>query len=152
MMTFSIILGTALAFFVTAFRALSRHRHATMARLTDERREIDALHQSLTKQRRELQRERTSKEQILCSLKNNQGIVQTASVADLETLETDDNEKIGRYLLARGKITMEQHERALQKMNILKMDYLGVCLTLGFIDLETSQKAKKAAKANSPSI
>jgi predicted nuclease with TOPRIM domain len=151
MMTFSIILGSALAFFVTVFRALSRHRYTTLIQLNNERQEMDTLHQSLSKQKRELQRERTNKEQTLCSLKNKRGDIPTVTVDALEALEMNENDKISRYLLGRGKISMEQHERAIQKMNILKMDYLSVCLTLGFIDLETSKKVQKASKANIPS-
>lgn len=152
MMTFSTIFGLSLAVFFVIFRMISKHRYATMNELFNRQHELETRHQSLRDRKRTLERELADKEQALTALKSNRCEIRSISVADLEADETDENEKIGRYLLNQGKITREQHERALKKMEILKMDYIGVCMALGFIDLETGRQAEKAGKLSSPPL
>ncbi|WP_147821215.1 hypothetical protein [Salidesulfovibrio onnuriiensis] len=72
---------------------------------------------------------------------------------DLPPIETDkpptrkeEAERLSQYMLSHGMLTVEQAEKALKKMSSLRMDYLGVCLTLGFIDLN---KAKAIVKTQS---
>jgi hypothetical protein len=151
-MTFSMLFGLFLALFFISMRMISKYRYATMNELNNRQNELETRHQSLREQKRDMERDITNKEQTLASLRSVQGDFRGVSVADLEAAETDDNEKIGRYLLNQGKITKEQHKRALKKMEVLKMDYIGVCMALGFIDLETGRKAEKAGKLSTPSI
>jgi hypothetical protein len=145
-MTFSMLFGLFLAIFFVAFRMISKYRFATMNELKNRQNELEMRHQSLRDQKRDLERDVINKEQVLASLRSKQGDIRGITVADLEAAEADENEKIGRYLLNQGKITREQHERTLKKMEILKMDYIGVCMALGFIDLETGMQAEKAGK------
>ncbi|EGB13936.1 hypothetical protein DND132_0721 [Pseudodesulfovibrio mercurii] len=152
MMTFSMLFGLALAAFFIIFRMISKYRYTTMNELYNLQNELETRHQSLRDRKRDLQRELTTKEQALAALKSDRGDVRSISVADLESVEMDENEKMGRYLLNQGKITREQHNRALKKMEILKMDYLGVCVALGFIDLETGKQALKAGKLSTPRL
>ncbi|WP_207259652.1 hypothetical protein [Desulfovibrio sp. Huiquan2017] len=152
MMTFSTIFGLALAVFFVIFRMISKHRYATMNELFNRQHELELRHQSLRDRKRTLERELADKGQALTALKSNRFEIRSISVADLEADDTDENEKIGRYLLNQGKITQEQHKRALKKMEILKMDYIGVCMALGFIDLETGRQAEKAGKLSSPPL
>ncbi|MGE4421251.1 MAG: hypothetical protein AB7D39_03060 [Pseudodesulfovibrio sp.] len=149
-MTFSMLFGLFLAIFFVAFRMISKYRYATMNELNNRQNELETRHQSLRDQKRDLERDQVAKEQALATLRSTQGDIQGITVADLEAAESDENEKIGRYLQHQGKITREQHERALKKMEILKMDYIGVCMALGFIDLETGRQAEKAGKLSSP--
>ncbi|WP_338667108.1 hypothetical protein [Pseudodesulfovibrio methanolicus] len=151
-MTFSMLFGLFLAIFFIAFRMISKYRYATMNELNNRQNELETRHQSLRDQKRDLERDLVNKEQALASLRSSQGDIRGITVADLEAAEADENEKIGRYLLNQGKITREQHDRALKKMEILKMDYIGVCMALGFIDLETGRQAEKAGKLSSPSL
>jgi hypothetical protein len=123
-----------------------------MSELNNRQNELETRHQSLRNQKRDLERDLAGKEQALASLRSSQGDIRGITVADLEAAEADENEKIGRYLLNQGKITREQHDRALKKMEILKMDYIGVCMALGFIDLETGRQAEKAGKLSTPSL
>ncbi|MEZ7198338.1 hypothetical protein [Pseudodesulfovibrio karagichevae] len=149
-MTFSMLFGLFLAIFFVAFRMISKYRYATMNELHNRQNELETRHQSLRDQKRDLERDVAAKEQALATLRNTQGDFRGISMADLEAAESDENEKIGRYLQNQGKITREQHERALKKMEILKMDYIGVCMALGFIDLETGRQAEKAGKLSTP--
>jgi len=151
-MTFSMLFGLFLAIFFVAFRMISKYRYATMNELNNRQNELETRHQSLRDQKRGLERDLVNKGQALANLRNNQGDIRGITVADLEAAEADENEKIGRYLLNQGKITQEQHDRALKKMEILKMDYIGVCMALGFIDLETVRQAEKASKLSGPSL
>ncbi|WP_281762424.1 hypothetical protein [Pseudodesulfovibrio nedwellii] len=98
----------------------------------------------MVKHRKELKAELEEKIQRLTRLRNNQEGVKIISSDDLNIEDVDDTEKISRYLLQNSKITLEQNERALKKMEILKMDFLAVCLALGFVDMETSKQALKA--------
>jgi hypothetical protein len=151
-MTFSMLFGLFLAFFFIAFRMISKYRYATMNELNNRQNELETRHQSLRDQKRDLERDLINKEQALAALRSSQGDIRGITVADLEAAEADENEKIGRYLLNQGKITREQHDRALKKMEILKMDYIGVCMALGFIDLETGRQAEKAGKLSTPTL
>ena len=99
-----------------------------------------------------LKKECEEKERQLTTLRNNQEGIKTISLEDLDIEDIDENEKVSRYLIQEGKITMEQNEKVLQKMNILQMDYLGVCMTLGFINLDTAKKAIKINKIISRTI
>jgi predicted nuclease with TOPRIM domain len=140
------LFGLFLAIFFVAFRMISKYRYATMNELQNRQNDLETRHHSLREQKRLLDRELVNKEQALATLRSTQGDIRGITVADLEAAEANENEKIGRYLLNQGKITREQHERALKKMEILKMDYIGVCMALGFIDLETGRQAEKAGK------
>jgi len=151
-MTFSMLLGLFLAIFFVTFRMVSKYRYATMQELNNRQTELESRHQSLRDQKRVLERELTNKEQALATLRSNQGDIQGITVADLEAVEAGENEKLGRYLQNQGKITKEQHERAVKKMEVLKMDYIGVCMALGFIDLETGRQAEKAGKLSTPTL
>jgi hypothetical protein len=149
-MTFSMLFGLFLAIFFVVFRMISKYRYATMNELHNRQNELETRHQSLRDQKRDLERDQANKEQALAALRSDQGDIRGISVADLEAAEADENEKIGRYLLNQGKISREQHDRALKKMEVLKMDYIGVCMALGFIDLETGRQAEKAGKLSTP--
>ncbi len=56
----------------------------------------------------------------------------------------EEAERVSQYMLSHGLLTVEQNEKAMQKMSTLRMDFLGVCLTLGYIDLN---KAKGIVKS-----
>lgn len=147
MTSISVLFGFALALFFILFRMISKHRYTTLDALQDEQHELTTRHDLLAAQRRDLQREITEKETLLASLRAKDTPLPGASMHDLDMEDEEDSTAAySRYLLTQKKITLEQHERAMQKMSILKMDYLGVCITLGFIDLETSQQAQKAGK------
>ncbi|AMK11565.1 hypothetical protein [Pseudodesulfovibrio indicus] len=148
MTSISVIFGFALAIFFIVFRMISKHRYETLNALQNEQHELTSKHESLVAQRRELQREIADKETLLASLRSMNIPLPDISIQDLEAGDTDESASYSRYLLNQKKITPDQNQRALQKMEILKMDYLGVCMTLGFIDLETSQQAQRAAKSS----
>ncbi|MGL1862079.1 MAG: hypothetical protein OCC46_06110 [Pseudodesulfovibrio sp.] len=96
-------------------------------------------------QKRELNQEIQDKENELSRLRNGQEGIQTYTTKEMEIGEVDESELVSRYLLKEGKISLEQNENALDKMETMKLDFLGTCLTLGYIDINT---AKKAAKVN----
>lgn len=145
MTSISLLFGLALALFFVVFRLISKHRTLTLTALQNEQHELTTKHEILAALRRELQRELAEKKTLLASLQNRNTPLPGISIDDLDVVETDESATYSRYLLNQKKITLEQNERVLQKMDILKMDYLGVCMALGFIDLATSQQAQKAA-------
>ncbi|MCJ2164082.1 MULTISPECIES: hypothetical protein [unclassified Pseudodesulfovibrio] len=147
MTTIGFILGFILLLFLVIFRLISQHRVTTINRLTSQQQEVQARYDFMVSQKRELKREAVDKEQKLATLKNKSQGIKTISAEDLDFEEEDATVKVSRYLVSQGMITMEQNEQALKKMEVMKMDFLSICLTLGFIDLETS---KLALKANNP--
>jgi hypothetical protein len=110
------------------------------------KRNIQEKHDFILAKKKELTAVLADKERELATLRNSGDGIKAISTRDLETKDVDENEKISRYLLAQGKITLEQSQKAFDKMNTLQMDYLAVCLTMGFIDLETAKAAAKVGK------
>lgn len=126
---------------ITEINALEHRKRAALERFD-----------SMVNQRRELKKEIEDKERQAATLRNSQhGGIKTVSASDLDIEEIDDNEKVSRYLLQEGKLSLEQNETVLQKMGLMQMDYIGACLALGFIDLETAKKAIKINKITTKS-
>ncbi|NDV20034.1 hypothetical protein GO013_11435 [Pseudodesulfovibrio sp. JC047] len=140
-----------IGFFVFSLRAINLHKESVITDLARQQQEIRFKYESVVKQKKALHTEHEKKARQLSRLKNSQDGVSVISCEDLNLEEIDDDQKASQYLLGQGKITLEQNERAFQKMGVLKMDYLGVCLALGFIDMETSQRALKINKARNSS-
>ncbi len=144
-MTIPIIILCLIALiFVFLIRSISLYKASSMNSLCLEQQKIQSKYDFMVKHRRELKNELEEKIQRLTRLRSNQDGIKIFSSEDLNIEDADDTEKFSQYLIQHGKITLEQNERALKKMDILKMDFLAVCLALGFIDMKTSQKALKA--------
>lgn len=139
-----IILCLTVLIFIFLLRMISQYKISNLNFLSNEQQKIQSKYDFMVKHRKELKTELEEKIQRLTRLRNNQEGVRIISSDDLNIEDVDDTEKISRYLLQNSKITLEQNERALKKMEILKMDFLAVCLALGFVDMETSKQALKA--------
>ncbi|BDQ36529.1 hypothetical protein SYK_08890 [Pseudodesulfovibrio nedwellii] len=139
-----IILCLTVLIFIFLLRMISQYKISNLNFLSNEQQKIQSKYDFMVKHRKELKAELEEKIQRLTRLRNNQEGVKIISSDDLNIEDVDDTEKISRYLLQNSKITLEQNERALKKMEILKMDFLAVCLALGFVDMETSKQALKA--------
>lgn len=139
-----IILCLILLIFTLLIRTISQYKTSNLNSLSNEKQKIQSKYDFMVKHRKELKAQLEKKTQRLARLKNNQEGVRIISSDDLNFDDVDDTEKISRYLLQNGKISLEQNERALKKMEILKMDFLAVCLALGFVDMETGKQALKA--------
>ena len=135
--------------FLIVYRAISINKASTLYNLESKKKAAKSKYEFMLNQKRSLQKEFIEKEKKLTTLYNNQEGIKTISTEDLADDTVDENEKVSRYLIQEGKITMEQNEKVLQKMKILQMDYLGVCMALGIIDLATAQKAIKVNKIRS---
>jgi|GEM_PF-4251787 len=55
------------------------------------------------------------------------------------------NERQGRWLLSNGKISLEQHEKAVRLVGQVAPDLLQTCLLLNYIDKDTAKKAQEAS-------
>jgi len=130
---------------------ISSNRAAKIRELEQKKRSMYNRFTYMVKQRNELRKEVEEKQRRADTLRNNQQGIKTISASDLNGENIDENEKVSRYLIQEGKITLEQNERVLQKMGIMQMDYLGSCLALGFINLDTAKKAIKINKIVSKS-
>lgn len=57
-------------------------------------------------------------------------------------LTTDErNDRLSRWLIKNGKVTVEQHEKALKLVGKIGNDVVETCLLLNFIDAETAREA-----------
>ena len=145
----TVVIGAIALFFI--LNKISTDRVTEIRSLESKKNSMMSKYEFMIKQRRELRKEIEDKERQLATLRNSEFGIKTISASDLDIVEVDDNEKVSRYLLQDGKITLEQNERVLQKMDVLQMDYLGTCLTLGFINLDTAKKAIKINKITTKS-
>lgn len=103
-------------------------------------------------QRKMLEKEIEQKEEELATMRNSQEGIKTFSSRELHIDNESDDQKMSRYLLQEGKISLEQNEKVMKKMDIIKMDYVATCLALGYIDLNTAKKAIKINKISSKKL
>jgi len=129
------------------FRSISMARTLRINALEEMRQEVNNKYEFLREQKQDLVKTLAEKENQLSTLRNSQDGIKTVSARELNLADAKDSpdEKVSSYLIKLGAITMEQNEKVRTKMKTLNMDFLGTCLTLGYVDLET---AKKAIKAN----
>lgn len=106
----------------------------------------------MVNQRKALRKEIEKKEQELASMRHGQEGIRTFSSRDLQIDNESDDQKMSRYLIQEGRISLEQNENVIKKMEVLKMDYIAACLTLGYIDLATAKKAMKINKISSKKL
>ena len=147
-----IILIVIVGVFLFIYQMISQNKIFKLNALAAQKKTAKSKYEFMMDQTKVLKKECEEKERQLTTLRNNQEGIKTISLEDLDIEDIDENEKVSRYLIQEGKITMEQNEKVLQKMNILQMDYLGVCMTLGFINLDTAKKAIKINKIISRTI
>ncbi len=147
-----IILIVIVGVFLFIYQMISQNKIFKLNALASQKKTAKSKYEFMMDQTKMLKKECEEKERQLTTLRNNQEGIKTISLEDLDIEDIDENEKVSRYLIQEGKITMEQNEKVLQKMNILQMDYLGVCMTLGFINLDTAKKAIKINKIISRTI
>ncbi|WP_285906871.1 hypothetical protein [Pseudodesulfovibrio pelocollis] len=146
-MTLSLaLLGLGLVAFAMLRRLFSLRRDAELASLENRLGTVRDRFESILARKRDLARELDDKERELATRRSNGEGIQTLPMFDLGTETIDENERVSRYLVSKGKITLEQSQKAFDKMGTLQMDYLAVCLTLGFIDLDTAKAVARAGK------
>lgn len=143
-MTVAIVLLIAcVGLTVFLFRMISLGRISAMSRLTKQRQSVESRFNYLTRRKLELKAELTRKERQLETLINNQQGMRIKTAEEMKINEETEDERVSNLLITMGKVSMEQHEKVLQKKDVLKMDYLATCLTLGYIDAETGKKILK---------
>lgn len=141
-----IIFLVVLLLFGLFFRAISMNKVAKLQELEARKKDIISKYEFIRDQKRELTNELSRKEQQLATLHNSGEGIKTLSAKEMNIDSSVDSpdEKISRYLLQKGTINLEQSEKVRQKMATLHMDFLGTCLTLGYIDLDMAKAALKA--------
>jgi len=142
-----VLLGLGLVVFVMLRRMFSIRRDADLAALDGRLRTVRDRYEFTLARKRDLARELDDKERELATRRSNGEGIRVFPGFEPDTDTDDGNERISRLLIARGKITLEQSQKAFDKMATLQMDYLAVCLTLGFIDLDTAKAAARTGKS-----
>jgi hypothetical protein len=148
---FTILIVIALVLFFV-LNTISSKRLSEINALESEKRTQESKFEFMINQRSELRKEIDDKERELANLKHGQEGIKTYSSYDLNISNESDNDKVSRYLIQEGKITLEQNEKVLKKMELLKMDFLGAALTLGYIDLKTAQQTMKVNKVTTKAV
>lgn len=147
-----LIFFTAVIIFLYLYRNISLNKITETNSFQTKIENLKQKYEFMRGRKRELERELKDKKRQLATLRNNQEGIRTISADDLDVEEIDENEKVSRFLIQEGKITLEQNEKVLKKMEVLQLDYIGVCMTLGYIDIETAKRVIKINKIASKSI
>lgn len=152
MITLFIILIVIAGILFFVMNSISSKRLSDVNSLESQKRSLESKLDFMVNQRSELRQEIEDKERELYTLQNNQEGIKTFSARDLDISDENDDDKISRYLIQEGKISLEQNEKILKKMELLKMDFIAASLALGFIDLKTAQQAMKINKVKSKTL
>lgn len=130
----------------------SQRREAEITKLEENKNTLQSKYDYMIDQKRELLKQIEDKENELARLRSGQEGIKTYTTKEMEIGEVDEGDKVSRYFIREGVITLEQDEKVRSKIKTLKMDYLGTCLTLGMIDIEMAKKAAKILKLSSKSL
>ena len=125
------------------FRLTTQNKVAAMNSLAKRRKKLQEKYDYMLGKKWELKAELSQQTKELETLINNQDGIKIRTAAGISISEDEEEKKISTYLLASGKLSLESDHKIRRKMPILKMSYLSTGVTLGFIDLETSEKLKK---------
>jgi len=125
------------------FRVISQHKVASIHALAKRKKELESKYDYMLGKKWELQAELSQKKKQLETIVNNEDGIQIRTAARVNISEEDEEEKISTYLLASGKISLEQDHNIRKKMYVLKMDYLSTGVTLGYIDLKISTQLSR---------
>lgn len=152
MITFILIIVVVAAALFFVMNTISTKHLGEVKALEEKKYSLTNKYDHMVNQRRTLRKELEKKEDELSRIRNDQEGIKTYSAKELDIDEEDDDIKISRYLIQEGKISLEQNEKVLKKMALLKMDYIASSLALGYINLETAKKAMKVNKISSKKL
>ena len=143
-MVILIITVTGVLLFSFAWYSISRSRDVELESLRTRLEDLEKQCEAMETNRDSLKEILGDKEAILERLQqeNNKKPHSNIELPDRISDEPDP----GAYLIGKGLITLEQHAHAQDKMSSLQMDFISVCLTLGYIDLKTAKKVSTALK------
>ena len=125
------------------FRVISQNKVASINALAKRKQALEAKYDSVLERKWELQSILSQKEQLLKTLIDAGNGVRIKTAAQIPISEEEEEDKISTYLIASGKITLEQDHKIRREMSVLKMNYLSTGVTLGFIDLKVSEQLSK---------
>ncbi|MGE4293604.1 MAG: hypothetical protein AB7E32_15510 [Desulfovibrio sp.] len=135
-----IILTLSLAAFLFFRSAISKDHNAQRQDLKRRHAELQAQFDHLCAQKKSLAVEAATLDRQISKMKCTDAperpLVTTQPPPKKAKLT--GNERVASYLLTNGLISLEQHQRAAATMRTLKLDLIGTCLTLGFIDESTA--------------
>lgn len=136
-----LFLSAAVAIFL--FRLISQYKVSSLHELSKSRLELRRRYDYMMSRKFELLQELHEKRKQLETLINNQDGMRIKTAAQIDISEEDAAERVSTFLLASGKITLEQDHKIRKEMPVLKMDYLSVGVTLGYIDLTVSEQLSR---------
>ncbi|MBG0790073.1 MAG: hypothetical protein H0S80_06195 [Desulfovibrionaceae bacterium] len=125
------------------FRLISQKKIATLNEITSRKQSLQSKYDFLLGKKLEYTDELATKEKELQTLINNKEGIRIGKAANLDSYLNKEEDMISSYLLTTGTISLEQDHKIRRKKHVLKMSYLATGVTLGFIDLQTSEKLKK---------
>ena len=140
-MVFSVILlliCSGLAIFL--FRLISQNKVVSINTLAKRKQALEAKYDYMLERKWDLQAKLSQKEKQLQTLINNGDGIRIKTAAQTPISEDEVEDKISTYLIASGKISLEQDHKIRREMSVLKMNYLSTGVTLGFIDLKISDQ------------
>ncbi|BDQ32932.1 hypothetical protein [Pseudodesulfovibrio portus] len=119
---------------------ISQKKVASIHTMVKRKKALESKYDFMLGKKWELQAELSRKKQQLETLINNETGYKIKTAAQVCISEEDVEEKISTYLLASGKISLEQDHKIRKEKCVLNMDYLSTGVTLGYIDLKISEQ------------
>lgn len=125
-------------------QSMRSNMRAELRRLVEEEKAIEEKYLFSKRKNSELKKEIKALEVSLTLHEHNIQSVDIPFEKNPNATESDETMRVSQYMLTHGMLTVEQNENALNKVKNMRMDFIGICLTLGYIDLN---KAKGIIKA-----
>ncbi|GAB7023474.1 hypothetical protein [Salidesulfovibrio brasiliensis] len=145
-----LIFGASLLLTVWAYRAIVNGMRTRLRELAVEEREIEERYLHLSRRKKQLDKELKELEtQAILTQKDISAANYAMEMEEIgqdrksQGISDEDTKRASEYMISKGLITIDQNERAMNKMEAMNMDFLGVCITLGYIDLETAKNVVK---------
>lgn len=125
------------------FRLISLKKIVSISELGRHKKELEAKYDNLLRQKWDAKSELAERKRELKTLINNQEGLQIRKVARTEISKEEEEQMISTFLLASGKITLEQDHKIRKEKHVLKMDYLTTSVALGYVDPQTANPLKR---------
>ena len=138
-----VLLALSVGVYIFLRYVVSRRKEIAYDALKAEHKAAKNRLKNLIRQRKALKRDLKRKKLQLAAARREDAGFQSVSASDLSGSDADETEAAAVLLVQQGMIDERQRDNALSKMHAMRMDFVGTCLTLGYIDVTCAQKTKK---------
>ncbi|KAB1443608.1 hypothetical protein [Pseudodesulfovibrio senegalensis] len=127
---------------IAVIRGMQSNLDAHIKRLDKEKQAVEEKYLFNRRRNKELKKQIADMQNALTLMAHD--MKPRLDVPEEENAQRDDTRRISDHMVTKGLLTVEQNEKALDKMENLNMDFLGTCLALGYIDLDKARGIVKS--------